>query len=356
MSKKLDIKILAFMLFFLTAFTSCEAIMEGEGDCEPVYSLTFSYDMNLKWYDVFPAEVTSVRAYAFDDNDVLVWQNSHRGSDLADPTYKMPLDLKPGKYKLVAWCGVDNDVQPSEESFAVQDAQIGVTTLPELTCRLNREYNEELGHHSRKQLYFMYHGIRDIEIPETFITKETVYNVRLTKDTNHIRIVLQHLSGQSLSADDFSFEISSANGHLGHDNSLVDDAKITYLPYKTLTGSTVVGKDDAETSRALVTVNGAIADLNVSRMMADNPEEMILTIGNKKTGETVARIPVIDYALLSKDYYEEAYRHQMTDQEFLDREDHYVMTLFLDSDNHWLDTSILIHSWRVVLSKAEIGS
>ena len=44
----------------------------------------------------------------------------------------------------------------------------------------------------------------------------------------------------------------------------------------------------------------------------------------------------------------------MTDQEFLDREDDYVMTFFLDEDNQWINSYILIHSWRVVPSNIEI--
>jgi len=57
---------------------------------------------------------------------------------------------------------------------------------------------------------------------------------------------------------------------------------------------------------------------------------------------------------LAKDYYEEEYNRSMTDQEFLDREDDYVMTFFLDEDNQWINSYILIHSWRVVPSNIEI--
>lgn len=88
--------------------------------------------------------------------------------------------------------------------------------------------------------------------------------------------------------------------------------------------------------------------------METHREKMFLTIANKENGKTVARIPVIDYALLSKDYYEEEYSHRMTGQEFLDREDDYVMTFFLDENNRWISSYILIHSWRVVPSDVEI--
>ena len=44
----------------------------------------------------------------------------------------------------------------------------------------------------------------------------------------------------------------------------------------------------------------------------------------------------------------------MTDQEFLDREDDYVMTFFLDENYEWISSQILIHSWRVVPNNVEI--
>lgn len=118
--------------------------------------------------------------------------------------------------------------------------------------------------------------------------------------------------------------------------------------------SAALGKGDEPTGRATVMqVNGAIADLTVGRMMAEHQDRMILTISNDQ-GEEVARVPLIHYALLSKTYYEEEYRHTMSDQEFLDREDEYVLTFFLDKDDRWLDTSILIHSWRVVLTNDDV--
>ena len=44
----------------------------------------------------------------------------------------------------------------------------------------------------------------------------------------------------------------------------------------------------------------------------------------------------------------------MDDQEFLDREDDYVMTFFLDENHKWISSQILIHSWRVVLNNVDI--
>ena len=129
------------------------------------------------------------------------------------------------------------------------------------------------------------------------------------------------------------------------------DENIAYRPWKMQNGEAGLGKDD---TRAVIYVKGAIADMTVGRMMETHRKKMILTIANKEDGETVARVPVIDYALLAKDYYEEEYKRTMTDQEFLDREDDYVMTFFLDENYEWISSQILIHSWRVVPNNVEI--
>ena len=44
------------------------------------------------------------------------------------------------------------------------------------------------------------------------------------------------------------------------------------------------------------------------------------------------------------------------DQEFLDREDEYVLTFFLVNGKWTEDMGIMIHSWRIVRRNYEIGS
>ena len=94
-------------------FVSCDSmIYNEEGDCSVRYRLKFRYDMNLKFADAFAHEVKSVRLYAFNPEGELVWQSAEQSSILASGDYTMSLDLDPGDYHLVAWCGLDN-----EESF-----------------------------------------------------------------------------------------------------------------------------------------------------------------------------------------------------------------------------------------------
>lgn len=333
----------------LAGVSSCErAIYDYEGDCTVNYLLKFRYDLNLKWADAFANEVKSVRLYVFDENGTMVKEIVERGSRLADPEYAVNLELPAGKYHLLAWCGINNE--GTNLQFDVPAATPGKTVVSDQTCRLMRKTSADYAAYSDERHQFMFHGELDVDLPENEDGGEYVYTMPLTKDTNHIRIILQQLSGNDVDVDLFNFRIDDANGYYAADNSLLPDDKIAYLPFDKKTGVAGVGKDD---TRAIIDVRGAIADFSVGRMMADHSKDMMLTITNN-LDEVVAQVPVIQYALLAKEYYEEAYGHEMSEQEFLDREDEYVLTFFLDESRRWIDTVIMIHSWRIVLHDYEL--
>lgn len=337
-------------LVCLLVFSSCDSwFYDEEGDCSVYYRLKLRYVRNLKWADAFANEVSSVHLYAFDTSGLLVWQQEEQIDPATAENYSMLLDLPAGDYRLLAWCGLRNDGEHAE-SFSVPEARIGETRMEQLQCALNRKY-DEFGAYSEERLYRLFHGSLDVSLPVNDDGGSYDYTMSLTKNTNHVRVILQHLSGEDVDVNQFTFRIEDENGLMAHDNELLEDESITYFPWKTQNGETALGKKD---TRNVIHVKGAIADLTVGRMMETHREKMFLTIANKENGETVARIPVVDYALLAKDYYEEEYGRTMTDQEFLDREDDYVMTFFLDEDNQWISSYILIHSWRVVPSDVEI--
>lgn len=357
--KKLRYHILvsAASLMFAAGMSSCDVIYEEGGDgCDVHHIMRFKYDMNLKWANAFPAEVKSVNLYAFDSNGVFVKEYMRSGSALADPSFGIDLDLPAGDYKFLAWCGLENQ-GATEESFSLTQPEIGVTTIDEMICSLNTQkvgvYSQDEGVYSTRELYFLYWDY----IEETLIDNNDgstyEYLMSLTKDTNHIRIILQELSGDNLNPSDFEFTIDDANGLISWDNSMLGDTMITYEPWSQINDEVGVGKIDV-LDGGLTYVKGIVADMSTSRLMASMQNNVMLTITNAETKEVVARIPVIQYFLLAKGYYERAYGHMMTDQEFLDREDEYSMTLFL-INGRWLDAYIDIQSWRIVLHDYEVG-
>lgn len=330
----------------LAMLTSCNgAIYDDEGDCEVTYRLRLRYDMNMKFADAFAHEVKSVNVYAFAEDGALVWQTTERGDKLAEEGYSILLPLQPGNYRLMAWCGLDN-----QESFTVPSVFEG-DRAEELHCRLNRQIHNVDGAISTEDLHALFHGSIEVELPEDLDGGDYVYTMPLTKDTNVFRVVLQHLSGKDIDVNDFTFKIEDENGWLHHDNSLREDERITYHAWSKYSGSAGV---DIDGSRAVTEVSVAVAELTTSRlMMRDWTKESkpMLTIRKAKDEEIVARIPVIDYALLVKGNY----NRDMDDQEYLDRQDEYNMTFFLDESNHWINSVILINSWRVVLNNGSLN-
>lgn len=333
----------------LLSMSSCDSwLYEEEGDCSVYYRLKFCYDKNLKWADAFTNEVSSVHLYAFDKSGVLVWQQEEQMNPSTTENYSMLLDLPAGDYKLLAWCGLQNDGE-HDESFSVPEARISETRIEQLQCALNRKRDESSAY-SEEHLYRLFHGTLDVSLPVNDDGGSYEFTMPLTKNTNHIRVILQHLSGEDVNEADFIFRIDDENGLMAHDNELMVDENINYHPWDIQGVEAGIGKGD---NRAVSNVKGLVADFTVGRLIETHREKMILTITTKE-GKTVARIPVIDYALMGKEYYEKEYRYPMDEREFLDRLDECVMTLFLDEDHKWVSSVIQILSWRVVLSNVEV--
>lgn len=342
--KHLGIRILMAMAL-LFSLTACDSVIyDDEGDCTVTYRLKFRYDWNMKFADAFPHEVKSVSVYAFDKTGTLVWQKTDKGDALAQEGYSMELDLEPGDYDLIAWCGLDNDGTHGE-SFTVPQMTVGTSTKADLTCKMNRKYADNGTAYVDEDLYGLYHGTLSVSLPESIEGGDYIYTLPLMKDTNHLRVILQHLSGEDVDVSKFTFTLEDENGYMNYDNSLLADENIIYRTWNTESGQ--AGVDVDKDGKTITSVKVAIADLTTARLIEGR--KMFLTIRNNK-GEMVVHVPFIDYALLIKGYYNSG----MSDQEFLDRQDEWSMTFFLDENDYWLNTSIYINSWRVVLNNTAI--
>ena len=323
------------MVVAMLATTSCNdglGTFDGEGDCG-VY-ISFKYDYNIKFANAFVNEVNSVALYVFDEKETLIDQLTTTDKEaLSDDEFEMVLQLDPGEYRLLAWGGLMN-----EESFdLLANAEIGKTKLQELQVRMHRDHNASGDAVVEKDLLPLYHGAMTINVSDEDGTYR--HTMSLMKDTNVVRILLNELSGHEADADDFIFEIEDSNGLYDWDNTLLEDEQITYKAWYKESVST-----DTETmSRAQESVGGALAELTIGRIRADRSP--ILRIRSSETGEDIVRLPLAEYALMVKGQYNLG----MSSQEYLDRVDEYNMTLFLN-EGEWVSTSILIHSWRVVIN------
>lgn len=338
-------KLITLLLCITATLTlcTCDAIFEDEGDCTTHFKVEFTYDRNMHFADAFAHEVKQVTLYIFDMDGKLVRTQSESGAVLAQDGYLMDVDIKPDTYTLVAWA----EGWETGSTYTYSELQPGVSDLEELNCRLNRQHDADGTAYIDEDISPLYHAISYNEcFCELIDGGESIISLNLTKNTNNVRVILQHLSGEDVNADDFTFSITDANGHMDYDNSLLPDETLTYRAWDTYSGSAGINAP-TDTRDAVTSVSVAIAELTTGRLMADgNP---ILTVKNKE-GETVLSIPLVDYALLVKGNY----NRDMDDQEYLDRQDEYNLTFFLDDDDRWVSSSIIINSWTVVLQDVGI--
>lgn len=341
------------------ALTGCDLVRE-ESDCVASYNIVnFVYDYNLKYADAFDHEVERVTLFAFDhESGVLVKRIQTLSADL-DADHSLVLDVEPGDYDLLVWAGDYDD------SFDIAAGEEGVSTLEEMHAFMHR--TEESGSaHVRSELASLYHGLVSVALPYASPSRPNRVTVPLVKDTNAVRVVLQQISGEPVDASDFNFTITDANGWLNSDNSLRDTERITYHPFHLQTGTVDINNNPedlpgsglraealsavfpaafpATLSDSRSALTAALAEFSVGRLTTQADPILHIT---RQDGSTVLSVNIRDYALLVKG---ETHR-DMDPQEYLDRQDEYNMTFFLDRNSKWMSTVVVINDWRIIFNE-----
>ena len=332
------------------AFTSCSTIFDYEGDCSYTYNIKFVYDKNMLYADAFRGNVSHVTLYAFDaETGLLAYYATESGEVLAAEGYTMPLEVTPGTYDLLAWCGS----AVAENKVIIPEVEIGKTKIEEVDCIFDRFSNAEHSSCILDNIGNLLHGKERVTFTDE--AGQQIQTLNLTKNTNSIRIVLQSIQkGQYLSKDDFDFRIQDHNGNMNYDNSLAECEQITYHAWGISEISADVEADIDDDvhkkmpTRADNTSTAVMAELTIGRLMTENEPKLV--VYNKTSEALVLSIPLKDYALMVKGY---GYSH-WSDQEYLDRQDNYTMTFFLDELGTWVASHVIINDWKIVLQSSEL--
>ena len=333
----------------LTGLASCDGmIYDGEGDCDPHYKVRFVYDRNLKYTDAFAAEVDEVTLYIADRDGNVVWRKHEAGDALRSGSYMMDVEgLEPGTYSLLAWCGSGHTTDFSIPGDAGRLTDLQATLGGRTAHDAGWDFQ---GSAVRDDFRDLYHGkLVDVTFPDTQGTH--VFEVNLTKDTNDVHVVLQHLSGDPVDESRFLFTIEEESGKMDWDNTVLSDDPLRFYAHTVTSGSAGVevpdyrgdGQGGEADSRAAITqVSCAVADFQVSRITPRQPN--VVRIYNRDTKELVAAIPLADYALITKGKHA-----KLSDEDYLDYRDDYSLVLFLDDNGRWINTQIYINSWHIIL-------
>ena len=305
-------------LLLLLVLFSCTSIDETLPECR-LY-VRFRYDYNMEFSDAFASQVNRVDVFVFDKDGTFVMKKSEQGETLGGGSYRMPLPLPAGEYRIAAWAGMSDD-------FEMPEPVAGKTTLEDLTVRMKRE--ESLVHNKALNPLW-YGGVQAVSFTGR---QEQTETVSLIKDTNKFRFILQKSGpGEELDINDCLFEIRADNGYYDWNNDLLDDDMISYRPYY------LEKVEDV----------GIVVEMNTMRLLEH--KKVYLTLTRKSDGKELMRIDLIPYLLLTK-----MEGHNIPAQEYLDRQSEYAIVFFYNPELlNFLSTKIVINGWTIWLKGEDL--
>ena len=305
-------------LLLLLVLFSCTSIDETLPECR-LY-VRFRYDYNMEFSDAFASQVNRVDVFVFDKDGTFVMKKSEQGETLGGGSYRMPLPLPVGEYRIAAWAGMSDD-------FEMPEPVAGKTTLEELTVRMKRE--ESLVHNKALNPLW-YGGGQAVSFTGR---QEQTETVSLIKDTNKFRFILQKSGpGEELDINDCLFEIRADNGYYDWNNGLLDDDMISYRPYY------LEKVEDV----------GIVVEMNTMRLLEH--KKVYLTLTRKSDSKELMKVDLIPYLLLTK-----MEGHNIPAQEYLDRQSEYAIVFFYNPELlNFLSTKIVINGWTIWLKGEDL--
>lgn len=368
-------KLVCFSAIALTTMSSC--IKEDMDDCPPAISkvaLQFDYTYNVKQADAFAAEVKNINVYAFDENGKF-FDSYIESREKFETGHTMEITgLKDGKYTFVCLARdrqVMSRAEDDEMEFSFASLTPGVSTIDDLTVRMGKDNGEKIK--NDKEFAALYTAKTQVDFQRlnqkgnegTVVTS----TLSLMKCTKTYRIVLLPYENDQadFKPENFDVRIEGSAAWLDHKGEKVKDERITYLPYNM---ERRANYDGAHTEVNEEPVDQAlIYDLSSSRMFERQNDRRAVRDGDKNNYDD-KRIIITD--LRDKDHPIELFNHSLPwflalcgekvnqnwdDQEYLDREDHYVLMFYVsDKRDYNMITKVNVNGWNVNIKDTELGN
>lgn len=368
-------KLVCFSAIALTTMSSC--IKEDMDDCPPAISkvaLQFDYTYNVKQADAFAAEVKNINVYAFDENGKF-FDSYIESREKFETGHTMEITgLKDGKYTFVCLARdrqVMSRAEDDEMEFSFASLTPGVSSIDDLTERMGKDNGE--GIKNDKEFAALYTAKTQVDFQRlnqngnegTVVTS----TLSLMKCTKTYRIVLLPYENDQadFKPENFDVRIEGSSAWLDHKGEKVKNEGITYLPYNM---ERRANYDGAHTEVNEEPVDQAlIYDLSSSRMFERQNDRRAVRDGDKNNYDD-KRIIITD--LRDKDNPIELFNHSLPwflalcgekvnqnwdDQEYLDREDHYVLMFYVsDKRDYNMITKVNVNGWNVNIKDTELGN
>ena len=351
----------------LIALSSC--IKDDMDDCpEPgpsKVSLSFDYTYNVKDADAFAAEVKNINVYAFDENGKF-FDSYIENSDKFKTGHTMDITgLKDGKYTFVCLARnrqLGTRAGDDEMEFSFSSLTPGVSTIDDLTEKMGN--NTSGSFVNDKEFAALYTAQTSVDFRNLDNKGKTgnivVDTLSLMKCTKTYRIVILPYENAQVDfkPENFDVRIEGSAAWLDHKGDKVQNEAITYLPYneerRSNYGNEETIVDGKPVDQALV------YDLSSSRMFERATDKIAPT--ETAEGNTVyndKRIIITDKRDPEKP--KEVFNHSLPwflalcgehvnkawgDQEYLDRQDHYVLMFYVpDERDYNMSAIVKINGW-----------
>ena len=348
MTKLKSISVAITLSCILIGVSSCDndLVYEYEGDCAPKVQFIFKKhrqalnEIGGRETDAFYSTIESVHLFVFrSETGELVsdiyqtTENLLSAADIkvgqsTDKCY-LPVDLAPGKYRFVAWCGL-NEID-NNNAFYLNPGN-SRTTYTDCKVKLSDATGMPVSDARYEAVYFG--SLNEFEVLAG--EDAPVIPIELTKDSNEISVWVQHAT-QTFADGDYYVVYTDANGAMSFDdNSITNPSRLEYHAYSTslLNSNTEYNGSEMETG-------ALVAHISTSRLMQANENDARLEV-RARDGQTVFSIPFIKYVLNLQTFTRNA-------QYYLDCEDTYNCSFYLTGESGtWTPSRIIINNWVVV--------
>lgn len=320
----------ALVALMTLGLVSCDYIHEDLQPCD--HYLHFTYTHNMKFADAFQHELVcqeeakTAELFIFDGDGKFLSSQSLPTETLQENRIRLNLD--PGKYKLLAWAGLNDTDYTWTKPAAGESMDEWLMSVRQDKGVVARE------------LSGLFQGTLELTIPSG---GETDTEFPLVKNTNKIRLALIDAnSGTGLQADDFTILATTHNGDLNAQNQPVADDAVLWKPYL----QQVETVADTEGGTAMQAV---VAELNTMRLMESS--QTSLQLSHKGEATPFLQVDLTDFLLLTQ-----MESHDLDAQEYLDRQDEYTIVVYLDivdGKAHCLE--IIVNDWTIRLDDVNLG-
>lgn len=321
------------VLLCLAGLASCDYIHDELPLCR--HTLRFVYRHNIKHADAFAYEMENqeaaknVRLYIYSAEGKFLSSRLIEGEELKKNEVDLS-ELDPGDYRLLAWAGLNAQdytwTEPAPGS-SIDDFRMSVQMLEN---RVDRE------------LSGLFQGELEYTIP---VGGTTDTEFPLVKNTNKIRFILIDANrGTKLTSDAFDFAVTTTNGDLDAHNEPVSPTRITWLPYLQQVEEVKASGNETTKYEAVCT------ELNMLRLIDNNTGTLRIRYASEKT-------PFINVSLTELLKLTQIASHKLPGQEYLDRQDEYVITAYVDivgGRAHCLE--VIVDDWIVRLEDLTLGN